>query len=227
MALSLSSLDGLGGEGKRKGGVCSGRSGGRWGFLSFLALGRGVRRELLAGFSRLPWCESGKFASVAIPLFNKRWCHFCCGGQDRLRLLSTCPGGEGKEEAGGATASKAKWRSRSQEHATSAADPERWRLAATAISGQRVGPAVLDLDLGLSSFFLLNWRIFSDSGVAVSGATPPSGLVLGGGSDGRVCESTIVGVCSGLDRVFARFCGVLFVKAEDHGLFVSLLGSFL
>jgi hypothetical protein len=46
-------------------------------------------------------------------------------------------------------------------------------------------------------------------------AASPSGLVPGGGSGGRVFRSFFVDGKSVLDRVFAIFCEVLFVKVRD------------
>jgi hypothetical protein len=69
--------------------------------------------------------------------------------------------------------------------------------------------------LDYSSFLLLRWRFFSDSGVAVSAASSPSGFVPSGGSGGCAGKSTIVDDGLGLDRISAHLCGMLVAKYKD------------
>jgi hypothetical protein len=132
--------------------------------------------------------------------------------------------GEEEERVHAAAMTLQRWCSRSLKHATSAANSKRRQVSATAISGKRVGPAALDLQIGSSSLILLQLRIFSDIGVAVSGATSPSGLVPGGGSGVHAGKSTTVGDISGIDRVFAHLCGVFYVKARDSVVIFFFLG---
>jgi hypothetical protein len=49
-----------------------------------------------------------------------------------------------------------RWCSGSLERVTSAVDSKQRKVSAAAISGQRVGPAALDLQIGLSSLVLLH-----------------------------------------------------------------------
>jgi hypothetical protein len=121
------------------------------GSSSSLACRRRVRLSPLGGSVVLPRWETVKPASVTIPYFNKRLCHLCYGGQARLLLLSAGLSGEGAEQVGVAAMTLQRWRSGFLERATSTADSKRQQVPAAAISGQRVGPAARDLQIGSSS----------------------------------------------------------------------------
>jgi hypothetical protein len=89
------------------------------------------------------------------------------------------PWRRGREDGAGVAADVCWWRRGSMESTPSAAAPKRRRRCAAAIFGHRSGPASLGLH-GQSLFFLLQWRIFLDLGVAENAAAPPSGLAPGG-----------------------------------------------
>jgi len=174
---------GRGGEGDEKSSSAVDGARGRRGFFSALVYSRYTGWSPLEDAILLPWGKRARCAPVVRPPNNLRLC-FLRGGCAPLPLLLAGLGGEGKESAAGvAGAAWKRWRDLSESSITAAVSEH--RRTAAAILGHQKGPAALDQDL-CSSFFLLQWRIFSpDSFESVSIPDAPSGLVPGGdGNDG-------------------------------------------
>jgi hypothetical protein len=140
--------------------------------------------------------------------------HRQLGGHVSASYLSVGHGGEEEEDKGGVVAGGWRWRRGVLGSAPSAAAPKRQLWCAPAILGHRSGPATLGLR-GPSLFFLLQWRILPDLGVASIATAFPSALVPGGSSGGRAWRSPSVNGEAGLDRVCAIFVGVFPVKVRD------------
>ena len=143
---------------------------------------------MLNVFAVLPRWESAELLLTSSPLLANKRPRLCCTAPVVPQLLfSTGLGGERDDGVGDAASATRRWLSGSEEHATSAAVPKRRQVPAAAIFGQEVGPAALVPLVGASFFNLLQWRIFSDCGVAVSATASPSGFVPGRGSGGCAC----------------------------------------
>jgi hypothetical protein len=103
-----------------------------------------------------------------------------------------------------------------------AALPLRWRAAAVAICGHKVGRAALDAMVG-ASFFVLCVRIFGRISAASRSPAKPSGFVPG--LDWGSTASTLQAADGrhGLDCMLAVLSRVFVVKARGHVVFSFFL----
>jgi hypothetical protein len=108
-----------------------------------------------------------------------------------------------------------------------AALPLRWREAAVAICGHKVGRAVLNAMVG-ASFFVLCERIFCSNSAASRSPAKPSGFVPGLDWGGAASSLQAAGGRLGLVCVFAVLSRVFVVKVQSHVvIFLFLQGLFV
>jgi hypothetical protein len=100
--------------------------------------------------------------------------------------------------------------------------PLRWRAAAIAISGHKVGRAALDAMVG-ASFFVLCVRIFCSNSAASRSPTKPSGLVPGLDWGGAALSLQAAGGRLGLVCVLAVLSRVFVVKVQGHVVILLFL----
>jgi hypothetical protein len=139
----------------------------------------------------------------ASPQFNKRDPRRRCG-LSALLVLSAGHGGEGEEIRAAMMSAAARYAWVPSESAVPAAVPKRRRGVASAILGQKDGPAELEISFS-GMFFLLCWRIFSHLSAAANAGASPSGLVPGGTTGAHVWRSKFDDGYARLDCVSAIF----------------------
>lgn len=174
----------------------------------------------------LPRRKTTECVLEADPL-NKR-CHRLPGGLGAVTFLSAGLGGEGEEGDSLAAAGPQRWSWEILESALLAAVPQRRRCLATAILGQKAGPAVLDSGC-CSSVFFLHRRILPSLGAAFQAPALPSGLVPDVSRSGCAWRLFIVDEMQGLGHVFVILFMVFSVKVLDHvviSLFRKVLSIF-
>jgi hypothetical protein len=107
-----------------------------------------------------------------------------------------------------------------------AALPLRWRAAAVAICGHKVGRAALDAMVG-ASFFFLCVRIFCSNSAASMSPVKPSGFVPGLDWGGAASSLQAAGGRLGLDCVLAVLSRVFAVKVQGHVVIFLFLQGLL